>query len=341
MLFLGLGLVVGLVLSRRLDPFRSRYFWLGGGLAGILFAPHLWWQRAHDWPTLEFIRNASLSKNVVLAPFDFLVGQLLRTGPFQACIWLAGLVALCVVARFRPWRAVGYSYFAILAVMLSTAAKPYYLAPAYPVLWAAGAVAIEMWTRGRRGSVVVRSAIVALILASGAALAPLARPILPVETYVRYAARLGRSPGTDERKEVGRLPQFFADMQEWRGLAEAVARATAKLSPEERALACVFGQNYGEASAVEYFAPALGLPPAFSGHNNWFFWGIGRCATAPALVVIGSDRERLDGLFEEIELGATRDCRDCMPYEDELPIWIVRRPRIDLASVWPKIKHFD
>ncbi len=345
MLFLGFGLAVGLLLARRFEPLRHRWFWLGGGLAAVLFAPHLFWQQAHGWPTIEFMRNASANKNVALAPLDFFARQVLQTGPFQAGVWIAGLAALLFTARFRPWRALGFAYFAILAVMLSTAAKPYYLAPVYPLLWAAGAVAIEGWTarwrRHPRLGTSLRAAVVALMVITGFAFAPLARPILPVNEYISYARALGLEPGTDERKELGRLPQFHADMQEWREMAEAVARAATRLSAEERTLACVFGENYGEAGAVDHFGRELALPPAFSGHNSWFLWGIGRCATAPALLILGNDRDGLDKLFEEVELGATFDCRDCMPYEDNLPIWIARRPRGSLVELWPRIKHYD
>ena len=347
-LFLGFGLVGGLIAARRFETFRSRYFWLGGGVAALLFAPHLLWQRAHDWPTLEFMANASQEKNVALDPLDFVAQQFLQTGPFHAVVWLAGLGALLLAARLRPWRALGFAYFAILAVMLSTAAKPYYLAPVYPVLWAAGAVAIEAWTapwRSRAGwrvasRGVLRWALPGLVVLSGLAFAPLARPILPVDDYVRYARAFGIEPGTDERKALGRLPQFYADMQEWRGLAEAVAAASALLAESERRRACVFGQNYGEAGAVEYFGGELALPPAISAHNNWFLWGPGDC-TGEVLLVLGDDAERLNELFEQVELGATFDCRDCMPYEDGLPVWIVRRPRADLAAIWPKIRHYD
>ncbi len=344
MLLLGFGLVAGTLAARRFAVLRSRYFWLGGALAGLLFLPHLLWQRAQGWPTLEFMANARGTKNLALAPLDFLAKQFLQTGPAHAVVWIAGLGALLMTVRFRPWRAVGYAYFAILAVMLSTAAKPYYLAPIYPVLWAAGAVAFEAWTDSWRGRAAVvgiaRWGLPGLVVLSGLALAPLARPILPVDEYVRYARAFGIDPGTDERKAVARLPQFYADMQEWRGLAEAVGEATARLTAAERRHACVFGQNYGEAGAVEYFGRELALPPAISAHNNWFLWGTGAC-TMEVLLVIGDDAERLEELFFEVELGATFDCRDCMPYEDLLPVWIVRRPRADLRALWPRIKHFD
>jgi hypothetical protein len=340
MLFLGFGLAVGLVATRRFELLRRRYLWLGGALAGLLFAPHLVWQQLHGWPTREFMANASQTKNVALAPLEFLAKQVLQTGPLHAVVWIVGLLALLFALRLRPWRPLAVAYLAVLAVMLSTAAKPYYLAPAYPMLWAAGAVAIEGWSRGRRGGPALRLATAGSVVLSGLALAPLARPILPIETYVRYARALGEAPGTDERKTLGRLKQFYADMQEWRGLAEAVGEATARLTQSERQNACVFGQNYGEASAVEYFGQELGLPPAISAHNNWFLWGLGACS-GEVLLVIGDDAETLGKLFADVELGATFDCRDCMPYEDNLPVWIVRRPRGDLAGLWSRIKHFD
>ena len=130
-------------------------------------------------------------------------------------------------------------------------------------------------------------------------------------------------------------------MQEWRGSRRGGGPGgDARLPAKRTGGACVFGQNYGEAGAVEYFGRELALPPAISAHNNWFLWGPGEC-TLDVLLVIGDDAARLGELFDEVELGATFDCRDCMPYEDDLPIWIVRRPRADLVALWPRIQHFD
>lgn len=339
-LFLGFGVVVGLIAARRWDAFRTKELWLGGVLAGLLFAPHLIWQQLHGWPTLEFIERANAVKNVDYAWGDFLLEQVLQNGPLAAVVWISGLFSLVAVGRFRPFRALGFAWLAVLAVLLSTSAKPYYLAPVYAPLWAAGAVAIEGWARRSRGRRIVAAAFAALLVLSALLIAPLARPVLPVERYVAYAAALGEEPGTDERHELGRLPQFFADMQEWRELAGAAAVAASRLTPEEKRVACVFGQNYGEAGAVERFGRELGLPPAISAHNSWFLWGPGAC-TGEVLIVFGDHRERLEELFESVELGATFDCRDCMPYEDELPIWIARNPRASLESIWPEIKNFS
>src|SRR5205814_767925 len=35
----------------------------------------------------------------------------------------------------------------------------------------------------------------------------------------------------------------------------------------------IFTSNYGEAGAIDRYGPALGLPPAYSGHNAFGYWG--------------------------------------------------------------------
>ena len=52
-------------------------------------------------------------------------------------------------SRSRTWRVLGWVYVAAFLVLISQNSKAYYLAPAYPPLFAAGAVAIESWTRNR------------------------------------------------------------------------------------------------------------------------------------------------------------------------------------------------
>ena len=58
------------------------------------------------------------------------------------------------------------------------------------------------------------------------------------------------------------------------------------------------------------------------------------------MIVLADDRERLEELFEQVELGTVFDCRDCMPYEDDQPIWIVRGLRVPIGELWPRIKSF-
>ena len=170
--------------------------------------------------------------------------------------------------------------------------------------------------------------------------APIAKPVLPLETFVRYARALGLSASVGERNRLGRLPQVYADMQGWPELAASVAGVYRALPLAEQAHACIFGQNYGQAGAIDLFGPALGLPKAISGHNSYFLWGPGSC-TGAVMIVIGDTRDRLEERFERVELGATYRCADCMPYEATKSIWVVRIPRSGpLQSFWPRLKRF-
>src|SRR5262249_34707009 len=141
------------------------------------------------------------------------------------------------------------------------------------------------WTEGRfaRAARAVIVALVALTLVG----APLAKPLLSEEAYVRYAAALGITPSSGERSRLGRLPQLFADMHGWRELADEVARVVATLPPDERAEVCVYGGNYGEAGAIDFFRSTFGLPPTISGHNSYWLWGPGGCRGRVLLVIGG------------------------------------------------------
>lgn len=335
-LFLGFGVFAGIVLARRWDVLRSWRFWAGGLVAFAIFLPHLAWQHAHGWPTLEFMDNARRLKMAPLSPPRFLAEALLQAGAV-AWLWVAGAGWLVLARAAARFRALGFAFIVVLVVLALGGGKVYYLAAGYTSAFAAGAVAVERWTAGRARR--ARAALLGLTAALGLALAPFGRPVLPVETFVRYAAALGLAPSTGERHALGRLPQQYADMHGWRDLAQAVAGVARSLPAADRAAACVFGQNYGEAGAVEYFGRELDLPPALSGHNSYWLWGPGAC-TGEVLIVIGDRRERLLELFEDVKEGTVFRCTDCMPYEDGLTIWVARGPRHPTAEIWPAVKRY-
>lgn len=338
-LFFGAGIVAALLLARRFDLLKGREIWLGGLVAGLIFAPHVLWQVQNDFPTGEFLANARRYKNAELSPLSFLASHLFEhAGPVGGLFALGGTAALVAGRRFVAFRALGWAYPLIAAgLILAGGAKAYYLAPILGLVLPAGAVAFEGLTTGRRS---LRWVVVGSSVAVAGLIAPLAKPLLAVETYVRYAAALGEKPSTGEKKRVGRLPQFYADMHGWRELAETVSAVYRTLPEADRRRACAFGQNYGEAGAIDYFRPELDLPPALSGHNNYFLWGPGTC-TGEVVLVLGDDRETLEGLFASVELAGVVDCQDCMPYEDELPVWVARGLQGSMSELWERVKHFD
>lgn len=337
-LFLGFGIVAGLIVTRRWQMLRSPHLWVGGAVAALIFLPHVVWQWQNGWPTLEFIANATREKNVSLPPGAFLAEQVMTMSALAAPLWVAGLAGLLAAARLRAFRPVGWAYLAVLAVMLATNAKPYYLAPAYTALFAAGAVLVEGIRRSVAGAV-VRGVLLLLVVVSGAVSLPLAKPVLSTDALLRYMAALGTGPRTEERNELGRLPQQYADMHGWQELAANLAKVYHALPPADRERACVFVRNYGEAGAVDVLGAPLGLPRAISGHNSYFLWGPRGCS-GDVVIALGGEARDYEQVFASVEQVSVHTCTDCMPHENNRPIWIARGARIPFAQIWPRVKRY-
>ncbi|HXB56649.1 MAG TPA: glycosyltransferase family 39 protein [Vicinamibacteria bacterium] len=338
-LWLGFGLGAGLLLSRR-DVLRRSGPWMAASVAALLFLPHVLWQIRDGWPTLEFIRNATGVKMAAIGPMAFTVSQIQNQHPLTFPVWLAGLFFFLSTHAGRPFRPLGIIYLAVfLLLVVNQKSRTGYLAPAYSTLFAAGGVAIGRVIEERRWRVAPRAVLITLFIA-GVVTAPLALPILPVESYIAYAQALGQKPSTEEKKEVGALPQFFADMQGWEEMVAVVARVYRSLSAEEQAKVGIFTSNYGEAGAIDLLGRPYGLPRAISGHNNYWLWGP-RGFSGELMIMLTPSRTRLEERFESVEQAGTIECGHCMPYENHRPVFLCRRARVSLPELWPMLKHYD
>ncbi|HWM91489.1 MAG TPA: glycosyltransferase family 39 protein [Thermoanaerobaculia bacterium] len=340
LLFFGFGVFVGLLLTPERRHFREPWIWLGGAIAVLLFLPHVIWQMRNGWPTAEFVRNATAFKNVALSPLEFFGEQVMQMHPLTFPVWLIGLVWL-FRSRYRSgYRILGWMYVAAFLVLITQSSKAYYLAPAYPPLFAAGAVAIESWTLRRGRLRPVAWLVPVLLLAGGLVLVPLTLPVLPAERLPGYARALGIGMGAAERHEMGALPQHFADMHGWEEMVAEVARVHHSLPPEERAKAGIYGQNYGQAGAIDLLGKKHGLPKASSGHNNYFLWG--PQGSGEVLIIIGGDPEDHRQAFEDVrQAGEVRCGGLCMPYEDNQPVWVARGLKAPIEQIWSMTKHYD
>jgi len=338
-LWLGAGIVVGLLATRERRWLATRWPWLAGLLALALFFPYVWWNLSHDMAHLEFIRNATAGKYSGLSAWSFLTEQVLVQNPVTLPVWLSGLVFLFLSPSGRRYRMLGWIYLASLLILVANGhSKAEYLSPAYTILFAAGGVALERWL-SRYGLAWLR-VVIAVQMVAGLILAPMVVPILPVETYIAFAETLGVQPSTSESKQLSELPQFYADMFGWEEKAAAVAEVYHSLSPGDRAVAAVFGENYGRAGAIDYFGPELGLPFAISPHNSYWLWGP-RDYTGEVVIVLGGEREGLEASFETVELAGQVPCRFCMPYESDLPIFVCRGLKLPTTEVWDRLKNYS
>lgn len=338
MVFFGVAVLIGLVISRRAE-FANRWLWLGGALAFLIVLPHALWQWQNNFPMWELLRNGQLYKN---APFElgaFLFGVFLEMHPLNLALIMAALWFLLLSKQGQAFRFLGWTCIALFALFMALKAKPYYVAPIYPLLYAAGGVALGGWL-ARRTPLWARAAVTIVMLAAGASLAPLAMPLLPPEAYIRHEQRLGLRGPANERHQMGALPQFFADMHGWPEMVAEVVRVYHTLPPEERAEVSIFTSNYGEAGAIDFFGPRHGLPRAISGHNNYFLWGPGT-GSAEIVITVGESREDVEQSFEDVQEAARFSHPYAMPYEQRHPIYVARRPKFrSVADVWPRTKNY-
>jgi hypothetical protein len=307
--------------------------------AFIIFLPHLIWQFVHGFPSVEFIRNASLYKNLSLSPKDFLLGQIIEMHVFLFPILLLGLVFFLFFTPAKPYRFFGWMYIAIFGLFILTSAKTYYIAPIYPLMFAGGAVAFELLI-GKWNLKWFKPATLAFLCGGGLLSAPIVLPVLPVQTFIKYAERLGLSAPRAENHEMGLLPQHFADMFGWEELARSVSDVYQELSPEDQAKCCIFAQNYGEAGAIDFFGREYGLPKAIAGHNNYWLWGPGQ-STGEIMIVIGGNRTDHEKVFESVEQAGLFQHDYVMPYENNLPLFVCRILRAPIEELWPQLKHYN
>jgi 4-amino-4-deoxy-L-arabinose transferase-like glycosyltransferase len=334
-LWLGGGIAVGLVLTPARRLLLTRGPWIAVAIALGMFLPHIIWQITHGWPTLEFIRNASGQKMRTNTPFSFLSEITLAMQPPTLPLWAGGLGLLLATRGRSSPRVLGIAIvFVTVLLVANRTSRTAYLAPVFPALFAAGGVLWERWLTHR----VLRAAAIVVLAAAGALSLPLAVPLLPADGYVRYSRALGMAPSTDEKQQLGRLPQFFADRQGWDRFAAQIAAAWDRLTSDERTTAAVVTGNYGEAGAIELLDRSSAVR-VVSGHNNYWLWGPDG-ATGDVLIVLSREPDRLRELFASVERVGETECGDCMPYENRLGIYICRGLRGSLRDHWPAMKHY-
>ncbi|MCX5769407.1 MAG: glycosyltransferase family 39 protein, partial [Candidatus Hydrogenedentes bacterium] len=273
-LFLGSGIAAGIILTRRRKDLLTPWPYAGAAIAFLVFLPNLLWQIHHDWATLEFVRNLNATEMQDTPRPLFVVGQFILMNVFNAVVWIAGLVFFLKSAPGRPYRILGWIYLTVFVIMLTFKAKVYYLAPAYPMLLAGGAVLLEQQISRRP---YLRASLPTAIAAMGIVFIPIVCPIGSIEWKEQYISRvLGfmlDDPSDltfDFRYQILKQDQLDAFLNVYNCLPVT-----------EQADCVVLAKDYGCASLVNVLGRDAGLPPGISGNNSYYLWGpqgaTGRC----------------------------------------------------------------
>jgi hypothetical protein len=339
MIFFCIAIIIGVLFTRARKLLRSRWAILAMAIALVCFLPTLLWQYHREWPTLQMLANVRrIHHDAAASPLEFLVRQLMMLGLPSALVWIPGLWFLLRGDRDASVRACGFAYLALLPTMMILGAKDYYLAPIYPLLFAAGGAFWSVFFLRHRTH--WRFAIPALVTLGGLLAAPLALPILSPAGLIRYEEISGLNHPRSQTGQEGVLPEHFGDEFGWREMAAAAARVYQGLSPDDRAKAAILAKNYGEAGAIDFFGPPLGLPRAISGHQNYWLWGP-RAYTGEVIIALQYGREELLKMgCASVEDGPLVDNPYSMK-EEHFQIYLCRGLRPPLPGQWAKLKRWN
>ena len=337
-LFFGLAVVLGFLLTPERRLLRSRWLWLGGLIAAAFLLPYAIWNAVNGFPTWEFWHHyGGLSGG---GPIGFLGNQLFAINPFTVPLVICGLWFSFRTAAGKPYRALGWTYVLLYLILTLINAKSYFLAPAYPILFAGGAVVIERAALKPK-RVWLGAAYAGVLALSGLVFAPTTMPVLPPATFVAdYGWLTGAGNGAAGQGNAGAFPQYLGDRFGWDTMTATVARVYDGLPAPERAQACILTANYGEASAITFFGPQYHLPPAISGHNNFYLWGPGSCS-GKVVITVNFARSDLEKSYGSVVPAATITCDYCQAEENDVPVYVATQLKVRISDAWPTIKHYN
>jgi len=281
LVFFVAGLLAGLAFTQARRYFGSPWFWSGVAVTLIIFLPNILWLIRHDFVSYHFLHNIHARDVAEGRAEGYWKYQfLLDVNVFTTPLWIAGFIALL---RSRRDRVFAWMYLVPVLFFWVNKGRFYYVAEAYPVLIAMGAVVAERWLAGRAAWVrrTLATTYFVGLFAMGAYIAAILLPIAPSGPLREFAFK----NNGDLREEIG-----------WDDLVRTVAAIRDSLPPDQQSSLGILVGNYGEAGAIENLGASYHLPPPISLTNSFYL------RTYPAvppsmLIVIGWSQKQVDREF--------------------------------------------
>lgn len=250
--FLILGFAMALLLTKHRKLFLNKHLYFAGLLSLLIALPNLFWQYNHNWPLLHHMEELRETQLKFLSPVDFLLGQIMMY--FTAFfIWVIGLVWL-FTAKGKQYSILAWIYLTVIGLLIISSGKNYYSMGLYPMLFAAGAVAVEQWTSLRLKWIRFATAFVILFLAW--VVLPVAMPLWEPDKLAAFYKekgidKTGALKWEDQRDHS--LPQDFADYLGWKEITAKAEKQFLSLPQRERDSTVVYCRHYGLAGALKYY----------------------------------------------------------------------------------------
>ncbi len=329
--FLVVGIAAGVLLTHLRADLRNPWLWGGAVLSLILYSPNLLWQIQNGFISLDFLSSIH-ARDIAVGRADGYLSQQLyvSANPVTLPIWLMGLYYLGLSESGKRYRVFAYMYLVPLVLMLAARGRFYYLAPAYPMLLAAGSVVWERWARGlddarRRltwgltwGAVGVGGAFAAAVML----------PVAPV--------------GSGLFDFASGLHDNFVEQIGWQELVAEVAGIYHALPNGERAQTGILVGNFGEAGAINLYGTDHLLPEAISGVNSYWSRGYGD-PPPETLIVVGFPEEEVKRIFETCSLAGENSNRYGVMNEESLfhpDIFVCRGMKFPWPDFWESFRYY-
>ncbi|MBT8263259.1 MAG: glycosyltransferase family 39 protein [Bacteroidia bacterium] len=328
------ALIISLLFSPHRKIFRERFLYYGILIAFLIFLPNLAWQIANDFPVIGHMTALNDNQLVHVDRVDFLMDQLLMT--FSVFfILLAGII---YAMRKSKYRYLALSALIVVSVLFILRGKSYYTMGVFPVLIAAGCVAVEKVIKNN----FLRLVIPALIVLITLPLLPMGLPIYSEAGLVAYFKDLEEDYGMEigrrfEDGTIHSLPQDYADQLGWEELTKITNEAYNMIPENERAKAIIYGSNYGQAGAIAVIGKKYDLPEAVSFHESFFYWIPKQFDPDIEYLVYINDEmgENVRNLFAEIEEIGSISNMNAREYGTT--VYLCSKPRSSFNSFWAEI----
>jgi 4-amino-4-deoxy-L-arabinose transferase-like glycosyltransferase len=312
--FLVAALGLGFAVTPAARPLlRSRYAVYGAVLFAVLAAPDFCWQALHGWPNFAVfghLNQQAWQNRALYWPI-----QVVYTSIALVPLWVGGIAWALRDARLRV---VAVAAMAVIVAQFLLGGKGYYPGGVYTFCFAAGATALSGRPLRRRA---------ARYCAAAAVSAVIALPLLPAAALARFPVQ---KVNYDLGEEIG-----------WPSQVALIARAYDSLPASEREATAVVAGNYGEAGAVDRYGPALGLPPAYSGANNYWLWGPPP-ARDTVVVAINADPAVLRRWFSSVRVAAVyRNGLGVSDDEEGAVIYVAAGLRAPWTTAWPAFRDYS
>lgn len=330
-LFLVAAIVITVLLNGRLRAhLKSPWLWVGAGLSLLIFLPNLLWQIQHDFVSLEFLQ-AIRARDIEIGRAEGYLSQqfFVNLNPLTLPLFLLGLYYYFFSPAGARYRLIGWIYLITLALFGLSQGRFYYMAPAYPMMLAGGAVFGERWlaTISPKRQKLVGRLNAGLLLVGGIIGIALALPIAPVNS--------GLWDVTSD------IHDNFVEQIGWEEMAQNVAGIYDQEAANYTTLG-ILTRNYGEAGAINLYGPRYGLPTAISPVNSYWLRGYG--SNPPdAVIALGFSQESLDPFFTNCRIVGKNENSQNVANEETMfhpDIFLCEQPLRPWEEVWPDIQSF-